>query len=96
MGVLRKEQEGRDDLPSFFCKKEVYRFEGQSKEKILMRNRDINNKITILETVAPSFIKQEDITFMRGTQQSTACLPAHIVCAIVTATGITLSTLLRS
>lgn len=45
--------------------KEVYRFEGQSKDKILMRNRDINNKITILETVAPNYISQEDITFIR-------------------------------
>ena len=72
--VQRKtdERKQKDILLDLFRKlqsvtesEKVYKFDGQSKEIITMRNRDINNKISILEKVDQKFIKKEDIDFIR-------------------------------
>ena len=43
----------------------AYDFTGQTREEIMMRNRDINNKVQILTEVGESFLLKEDMKFVR-------------------------------
>ena len=46
-------------------KKETYDFSGQSREEVMMRKRDIANKIRLLESVNGSFLISEDVDYIK-------------------------------
>lgn len=53
------------DLYQQVSSDEAYKLSGQSKEKINMRNRDMNNKISILEGLKSDLISPKDLSLIR-------------------------------